>query len=79
MGLHFVLVFRHLSHVPENYITFEYPLGNPAWWYEIVEGLPHPIVVDSQITVWDRPGMGVNLIPDLAQAHLAPEDADFFA
>jgi L-alanine-DL-glutamate epimerase-like enolase superfamily enzyme len=65
--------------LPENYIAFECPIGNPAWWYDIVEGLPDPLVVDSHIVVWDRPGMGVNLIPEAAARYLAPEDADFFA
>ena len=30
--------------LPQNYIAFEYPTGNPKWWYDIVEGLPDPIV-----------------------------------
>ena len=30
--------------LPQNYIAFEYPLGQPDWWYDIVEGLPDPIV-----------------------------------
>jgi len=64
--------------LPANYIAFEYPVGQPAWWYEIVEGLPDPIVKDSMITVWDRPGMGVDLVPEAARRYLAPEDASFF-
>jgi L-alanine-DL-glutamate epimerase-like enolase superfamily enzyme len=64
--------------LPENYIAFEYPTGDPAWWYDIVEGLPNPIVKDSYIEVWDRPGMGVDLIPDKAQQYLKDEDNDFF-
>jgi L-alanine-DL-glutamate epimerase-like enolase superfamily enzyme len=64
--------------LPDNYIAFEYPVGNPSWWYDIVEGLPTPIVKDSFIEVWDRPGMGVDLIPDKARAYLTPEDSDFF-
>lgn len=65
--------------LPHNYIAFEYPIGNPSWWYDIVEGLPDPIVKDGFIEVWDRPGMGVNLIPEKAQAYLSEEDKDFFA
>lgn len=75
--------------LPQNYIAFEYPLGNPHsfgyspdepnWWYDIVSGLPDPIVKDSYIEVWDRPGMGVDLIPEKAQAYLQEEDRDFFA
>lgn len=64
--------------LPQNYIAFEYPIGNPAWWYEIVEGLPNPIVKESMIEVWDRPGMGVDFIVEKAKLYLAPEDADFF-
>ncbi|MCZ6677252.1 MAG: mandelate racemase/muconate lactonizing enzyme family protein, partial [Candidatus Poribacteria bacterium] len=45
--------------LPQNYIAFEYPVGSPDWWYDIVEGLPDPIVVDGFIEVWDTPGMGV--------------------
>jgi len=64
--------------LPQNYIAFEYPVGNPAWWYEIVEGLPNPIVQESMIEGWDRPGMGVDFIVEKAKLYLAPEDADFF-
>lgn len=64
--------------LPQNYVAFEYPTGNPAWWYDIVEGLPDPIVKDSFIDVWNRPGMGVNLIPEAAKQYLKEEDEDFF-
>ena len=64
--------------LPDNYIAFEYPIGDPAWWHDIVEGLPNPIVTDSFIEVWDRPGMGVNLIPDEAKRYLSEEDVEFF-
>jgi L-alanine-DL-glutamate epimerase-like enolase superfamily enzyme len=64
--------------LPHNFIAFEYPTGDPAWWYDIVEGLPQPIVEDGQITVWDRPGMGVEIVPEKARPHLLPEDAGFF-
>ena len=64
--------------LPQNFIAFEYPAGDPAWWYDIVDGLPSPIVKDGHITVWDRPGMGVELVPERARRHLLPEDATFF-
>jgi L-alanine-DL-glutamate epimerase-like enolase superfamily enzyme len=64
--------------LPDNYIAFEYPVGRPEWWYDIVDGLPDPIVSDGFIDVWDRPGMGVELIPDAAREYLSAEDADFF-
>jgi len=64
--------------LPQNYIAFEYPTGKPEWWYDIVEGLPDPIVTDSYIEVWDRPGMGVNLIPEATKEYLKEEDEGFF-
>jgi len=64
--------------LPQNYIAFEYPVGRPEWWYDIVEGLPDPIVKDGFIEVWDKPGMGVDLNPEATRKYLPPEDADFF-
>jgi L-alanine-DL-glutamate epimerase-like enolase superfamily enzyme len=64
--------------MPQNYIAFEYPVARPDWWYEIVEGLPDPIVKDSMIEVWDRPGLGVEFKVDAAQKYLSEEDKGFF-
>jgi L-alanine-DL-glutamate epimerase-like enolase superfamily enzyme len=64
--------------LPENYIAFEYPVGRPEWWYDIVEGLPDPIVTHGFIEVWDRPGLGVDFNVPAARAHLSDEDRDFF-
>ena len=38
----------------KNYIAFEYPVAQPEWWYEIVDGLPDPIMKRGFIDVWDR-------------------------
>ena len=64
--------------MPQNYIAFEYPVAGEPWWYNIVEGLPNPIVKNSLIQVWDRPGLGVDLIPDRAVQYLPAGDEDFF-
>ena len=69
----------HLAAVlPQNYIAFEYPTGNPAWWYDIIEGLPDPIMKKGFIDVWDKPGLGVTFNVAKAKTHLNPEDRDFF-
>ena len=52
--------------------------GEPAWWYDIVEGLPDPIVKDGMIEVWDRPGMGVDFRVEEARRYLDEADAGFF-
>ncbi len=41
--------------MPQNYIAFEYPIGKPDWWYDIVEGLPKP---DRQGQLLSRSGTG---------------------
>lgn len=64
--------------MPQNYIAFEYPTGRPEWWYDIVDGVPDPIVRDSFIEVWDRPGMGIELNEKAARKYLREEDGDFF-
>ena len=64
--------------LPQNYIAFEYPSGDPDWWYEIVDGLPDPIVKDSYIEVWDSPGLGITFKRDLAEKYIREEDKGFF-
>jgi len=64
--------------LPDNYIAFEYPVGNPEWWYGIIEGLPDPIVKDGFIEVWDRPGLGVEFNEKRARKYLPEDDEDFF-
>jgi L-alanine-DL-glutamate epimerase-like enolase superfamily enzyme len=64
--------------LPRNYIAFEYAVGKPEWWYDIIDGLPDPIVKDGFIDVWDTPGLGVKFNVAAARKHLASEDKAFF-
>jgi L-alanine-DL-glutamate epimerase-like enolase superfamily enzyme len=64
--------------MPHNFIGFEYPVAREKWWYEVVEGLPNPIVQDSHIAVWDRPGLGVTVLADKAVQYLEAGDEGFF-
>lgn len=64
--------------MPTNYIAFEYPTGDPEWWYDIVEGLPDPIVVNSYVDVLERPGIGIDFRVEAAKKYLADGDKDFF-
>ncbi|MCB0142523.1 MAG: mandelate racemase/muconate lactonizing enzyme family protein [Caldilineaceae bacterium] len=63
--------------LPQNYIAFEYPTAED-WWYDIVEGLPDPIVKNSHIDVWDAPGLGITFNVKEAKKHLTAGDGDFF-
>jgi L-alanine-DL-glutamate epimerase-like enolase superfamily enzyme len=62
----------------QNYIGFEYAKGQPDWWYEIVDGLPNPIVKNGYIDVWDKPGLGITFNVQAAKTHIADEDRNFF-
>ena len=66
--------------LPHNFIAFEYPIGNPAWWHEMVDGLPEPLVQNGFIDVnaWTRPGMGLEFKIEAVKRRLRVEDADFF-
>jgi L-alanine-DL-glutamate epimerase-like enolase superfamily enzyme len=64
--------------LPENFIAFEYPAGDPEWWYDIVDGLPDQIVKNGLIDVWDRPGLGLEFNVKAAKAQLTDEDKKFF-
>ena len=64
--------------LPDNYIGFELPWGRPDWWFDIVDGLPDPLVQDGFIAVWDRPGLGVTINAEKARRYLVAEDKAFF-
>jgi L-alanine-DL-glutamate epimerase-like enolase superfamily enzyme len=64
--------------LPDNYLAFEYPVGRPDWWYDIITGLPDPIVKDGFIEVWDAPGLGIDFDVDAAKKYLSEQDRDFF-
>ena len=66
--------------LPNNFIACEYPIGQPGWWYEIVDGLLDPIVKDGFIDVdaWTRPGIGLDFNVPADRAHSREEDRDFF-
>lgn len=64
--------------MPDNYIAFELPWGRPDWWFDIVTGLPDPLVKDGFIDVWDAPGLGIDFDVEKARRHLSAEDQGFF-
>ena len=64
--------------MPENYIAFEYPAPTETWWYDIIQGLPDPIVKNGLIDVIENPGLGVEFMVEEAKRYLAKEDKDFF-
>ena len=64
--------------LPDNLIAFEYPARFEPFWYEITEGFDGVPVRNGLIDVPDRPGMGVELIPEAARRYLSEADGGFF-
>lgn len=64
--------------LPQNLIACEYPLAYPEWWYDIVDGLPDPLVKNSLVEVWERPGLGITIKGQAARRYLAAGDEQFF-
>jgi L-alanine-DL-glutamate epimerase-like enolase superfamily enzyme len=64
--------------LPGNFIAFEYAKANHEWWYDIIDGLPNPIVKNSYVDVWDAPGLGVTFNVPAAKKYLNDEDTGFF-
>ena len=71
-------VYRSEGGIRKRPIWIKSEKAKPAWWYDIVDGLPNPIVKNGLIDVWDRPGLGVALNAAKAQPYLSPDDSDFF-
>jgi L-alanine-DL-glutamate epimerase-like enolase superfamily enzyme len=66
------------STMPDNFIAFEYPVPEHDWWYDIVIGLPDPIVKDGFIDVGEAPGLGLEFDKDRASTYLVGADHEFF-
>jgi len=62
--------------LPDNYIAFELPATRPAWWSDILIGLP--AVQGGFITVPDTPGLGVKFDIAKTQQYLSEQDKTFF-
>ena len=66
------------STMPENYIAFECCIPNPEWWFDIVDGIPDPLVKDGFMEISERPGLGVEFNKKAASQYLSEEDKKFF-
>lgn len=64
--------------LPRSFIAFEYTTVDPDWWYDIADGLLQTIVRDGFVDVIERPGMGVDLMPERARQYLSEDDRTFF-
>lgn len=76
--LGFAAIVQAAATMPDNYIAAECPAEPTDWWPEIVDWLPDPLVREGHAQVWDRPGLGISLVPEKAARYLEPDDRGFF-
>ena len=62
--------------LPDNFIAFEYPARFEPFWYDITEGFDGMPVKNGLIDVPDRPGLGLELIPEAAKKYLIEGDEE---
>jgi L-alanine-DL-glutamate epimerase-like enolase superfamily enzyme len=69
----------HCAAACENFLDLENHSVDVPWWDDLVTGLPKPIVQQGHIAVPETPGLGIELNPDVVQAHLDPKRPGYFA
>jgi L-alanine-DL-glutamate epimerase-like enolase superfamily enzyme len=68
----------HCAAATENFLVLENHSVDVPWWNEMVIGLPNPIIQNGYIDVPETPGLGIDLNPEVIQAHLHPSDSGYF-
>jgi L-alanine-DL-glutamate epimerase-like enolase superfamily enzyme len=61
----------HCAAATRNFLVLENHSVDIAWWDDLVNGIPKPIVNRGYITVPEGPGLGVSLNEDVVKQHLA--------
>ena len=59
----------HCAAATENFLVLENHSVDVPWWNQLVTGLPDPIIQDGHIAVPDKPGLGVEIDPEVCAAH----------
>ncbi len=68
----------HCAAATEGFLVMEFHSADVAWWEDMVNGIPKPIVDKGFITVPDAPGLGVTLNDEVVKKHLHPEHPGYF-
>lgn len=64
----------HSVAATENFLALEFHSNDVPWWYDLVNGLPKPIVQNGFIQVPNTPGLGIeSLNDDVIAEHLHPD------
>jgi len=69
----------HCAAATQNFLVLENHSVDTPEWYELVTGLPNPLIQDGYIAVPETPGLGFeDLNEELVRAHVDPEYAGYF-
>jgi L-alanine-DL-glutamate epimerase-like enolase superfamily enzyme len=77
MAMHFAgtpvscMASVHCAAATRNFLVLENHSVDIAWWDDLVNGIPKPIVNRGYITVPEGPGLGVSLNEAVVKQHLA--------
>jgi L-alanine-DL-glutamate epimerase-like enolase superfamily enzyme len=62
----------HCAAATENFLVLEFHSQEVPWWEDMVTGIDKPIVSKGFAAVPEKPGLGIELNPDVIKKHLAP-------
>lgn len=62
----------HCAAATENFLALEFHSNEVPWWESMVTGIDKPIIDKGFANVSSRPGLGIELNPDVIKQHLAP-------
>ena len=68
----------HCAAATENFLALEHHSVDIPWWEDLVSGTK-PLFNRGFVTVPDRPGLGVELVDEVAKQHLLKPDEYFLA
>ena len=62
----------HCAAATENFLALEFHSNDVPWWEDLATGVEKPIINKGYAHVPEKPGLGIELNPDVVKKHLAP-------
>jgi len=64
----------HCAAAIGDFVALEHHALDVTWWRDLVTGLPDPFIKDGYVEVPQKPGLGIDLIPEVIKQHLRYPD-----